>query len=260
MAFDSGPRGDCFWAHREARSLRDLTALANRFNRRHIQVVGYNNGVRHFGHRYPGRTVVSTVACNRIVRAGSDSIRADCGVTVRQALDFLAKSGQEMYVVPNYSYVCLGTAFFVPIHGSASAFSTIADTIVEGVLFDPDGDRVIRARQDEQAFRDLLFNLRSDWLVLQVRMIVKPKSAYYCRIRQLAAPSAEEILSALCDRQAANVEVRGGRRRCPCQSSTSITTSLRPERARQRSRCWNCRAIVWDGFGTGSRRTPLRRS
>jgi hypothetical protein len=110
------------------RSLRELLALANPYNRRHVKVVGYNNGVTHFGHRYPGQTIVSTVDCNRVRRTGADTIRADCGATVRQALDFLARSGQELYVIPNYSYVCLGTAFFVPIHGSAADFSTVADT------------------------------------------------------------------------------------------------------------------------------------
>ncbi len=125
------------------RSLRELVALSNPFNRRYVQVVGYNNGVTHFGHRYPGRTIVSTVRCDRIVRGGSDAIRADCGVTVRKALDFLAASGQELYVIPNYSYVCLGTAFFVPIHGSAADFSTVGETIIEAMFYDPASDQVI---------------------------------------------------------------------------------------------------------------------
>ena len=48
----------------------------------HIKVVGYNNGVVHFGHRYPGKTIVSTVGCNRVARDGIDILRADCGATV----------------------------------------------------------------------------------------------------------------------------------------------------------------------------------
>ena len=38
-------------------------------------------------------------------------------------------SVRELPVLPNYSYVSLGTSYFVPIHGSASKFSTIAETI-----------------------------------------------------------------------------------------------------------------------------------
>src|SRR5262249_5105415 len=53
--------------------------------RRYVQVVGYNNGVVHFGHRFPGRTIVSTVRLDRVVRTGPDTIKADAGVTVRQA-------------------------------------------------------------------------------------------------------------------------------------------------------------------------------
>ena len=98
----------------------------------------------------PGKTVVSTVHCNRIVRTGSDRVKADCGTTIRKALDFLAASGQELPVVPNYSYVCLGTAFFVPIHGSAADFSTVADTITKVRALRPRSrppDRVPRTRR-----------------------------------------------------------------------------------------------------------------
>src|SRR5262249_24822637 len=63
------------------RSLSELLALYNRHNYRHVKVVGYNNGVIHFGHRYPGKTVVSTVYCNRVARTGDDEMRADCGAT-----------------------------------------------------------------------------------------------------------------------------------------------------------------------------------
>jgi len=191
-------------------SLRELLALYNPYNHRHVKVVGYNNGVNHFGHRYPGRTVVSTVRCDRIVRAGPDAIKADCGVTVRKALDFLAASGQEPPVVPNYSYVCLGTAFFVPIHGSASAFSTVADTITRVVLYDPVQDRLTAASRDEPAFREHLYDLTSEVLLLRLRLLVRPRSRYFVHREVLESPSAAEILDALRDNRAANVEVRKG--------------------------------------------------
>src|SRR5262249_28628547 len=63
----------------------EIRALYNRYNHRHVKVVGYNNGVNHFGHRFPGKTVVSTVHCDRIVRDGPDVLKVDCGATVRQA-------------------------------------------------------------------------------------------------------------------------------------------------------------------------------
>src|SRR5262249_10638502 len=34
-------------------SLRELLALYNPLNYQHVKIVGYNNGVTHFGHRYP---------------------------------------------------------------------------------------------------------------------------------------------------------------------------------------------------------------
>src|SRR4029077_11255678 len=124
------------------RSLAELLAIYNPYNYRHVKVVGYNNGVVHFGQRHPGKTVLSTVGCNR-VRVHQSVALCDAGVTVRQATDALRPRGQELPVLPNYSYVTLGTAFFVPIHGSASQCSTIGDTIEKVVLYDPVRDRLV---------------------------------------------------------------------------------------------------------------------
>jgi hypothetical protein len=190
------------------RSLDELLALYNPYNYRRVKVVGYNNGVVHFGHRYPGKTVVSTVLCNRVAYAGPDILKADCGTTVRRALDFLAQRGLELPVVPNYSYVCLGTAFFVPIHGSASDFSTVADTITRVVLYDPVGDRLIAADRDETAFREHVFDLQADVLLLRLYLRVKPRSRYYIRRETRTDPGSAELLEALSDGRAANVEIR----------------------------------------------------
>ena len=48
-------------------------SLCHRGNIGHVRVVGYNNGVNHFGHRYPGKTIVSTVRCRRMTFAGSQA-------------------------------------------------------------------------------------------------------------------------------------------------------------------------------------------
>src|SRR5262249_45113267 len=104
------------------RSTLEMLALYNKYNFKHLKVVGYNNGVVHFGQRFPGKTVLSTVCCNQRARVKGDVAEFDAGVTVRQARDVLDKHGRELPVLPNYSYVALGTAFFVPIHGSASDF------------------------------------------------------------------------------------------------------------------------------------------
>jgi hypothetical protein len=202
------------------RSFRELLALYNRYNHRHVKVVGYNNGVVHFGHRYPGKTVVSTVFCNRVARAGGGVFKADCGATVRKALDFLAGAGQELPVVPNYSYVCLGTSFFVPIHGSAADFTTIADTIIRVVLYDPRRDCIIAPTRAEPAFRDYLFNLQADVLLLRLYLRVKPKSRYYVHRQTLLNPNSSELVSALQDSRATNVEIRKSR-----ASSETVTVS-----------------------------------
>ncbi len=189
-------------------SFRQLLALYNKYNYHYVKVVGYNNGVNHFGHRYPGKTVVSTVRLGRVVRAGQNSIRADCGATIRKARDSLTAAGQDLYVIPNYSYVCLGTAFFVPIHGSAAAYSCVADTISKVVLYDPVLDRMISTTRDEPDFRDRVYDLTADVLLLRLNLNVKPQSRYYAHAQELEDPGADLLLDALRDSRAANAEVR----------------------------------------------------
>jgi hypothetical protein len=192
-------------------SLGELLALVNPYNFRRVKVVGYNNGVTHFGQRYPGRTLVSTVRCDRVRPAGPDRIKADCGATIRRARDFLAETGRELYVLPNYSYVCLGTAFFVPIHGSAADFSCVADTITKVVLYDPTTDCFLVARRDAAAFRAYAYNLKADVLLLRLYLRVKPKGCYYVRREEWDNPGSAELLDALRDGRAANAEVRKAR-------------------------------------------------
>jgi hypothetical protein len=183
-------------------------SLCHRGNIDRVRVVGYNNGVNHFGHRYPGRTIVSTVRCARTVHAGPGKLKADCGATVRGARDDLGERGEELYVVPNYSYVSLGTAFFVPIHGSAVDHSTVADTACRVVLYDPDRDRIISAARHEEAFRENVYNPRSRVVVLRLYLLTKAKSSYFVRRETWRGPDAAQLLEALRDRDATNVEIR----------------------------------------------------
>ena len=143
-------------------SLRELLALSNRYTFRHIKIVGYNNGVVHFGQQYPGKTIVSTVRCNRLARIHGSIAKFDSGVTIRQATDVLHGANKELYVLPNYSYVTLGTSFFVPIHGSASEYGTLGDTIVKIVLYDPAKERFLVATREHPAFRHCFYNLQTD--------------------------------------------------------------------------------------------------
>jgi len=192
------------------RSLRELVSLCHRRNIDRVRVVGYNNGVNHFGHRYPGKTIVSTSRCRRTVKGGPGTLKAECGATIRDAKDYLGKRGEELYVVPNYSYVALGTAFFVPIHGSAIDYSTVADTALRVILYDPDRDRIVSASRDEEAFRENVYNPRSRAVVLVLYLRTKPKSSYFIRSEIRKSPEAAELLAALRDRDAANVEIRQG--------------------------------------------------
>jgi hypothetical protein len=192
-------------------STRELLVLYNRYNNRHVKIVGYNNGVVHFGHKYPGRTVVSTARCNRLARVNGRVAMFDGGVTVRQATDTLTAAGKELYVVPNYSYVSLGTAFFIPIHGSASEYCTLGDTIQRVLLYDPEEDRLVRAARDDPAFGEHMYNAESRVLLLRLHVGVKAKTCYYRKHYRLENPTSRDILDAFKDSWAANVEIRKSR-------------------------------------------------
>jgi hypothetical protein len=189
-------------------SVQELLTLYNKYNYRYVKIVGYNNGVIHFGHHYPGKTVVSTIRCNRSARVWGDFARFDGGVTVRQALEILKQAGKELHVIPNYTYVSLGTAFFIPIHGSASDYSTLAETIDKVLLYDPVAERFIAACRKDAAFGHYLYNLAADVLLLRLTVRVKAKTPYFRKVQKCVDPSAQELLGYFHDDRAANVEVR----------------------------------------------------
>ena len=189
-------------------SMSELLALYNRYNYRYVKVVGYNNGAVHFGQKHPGRTVVTTVRCNARARVVGSVGQFDAGATVRQAIEVLVRSGKELYVLPNYSYVCLGTSLFVPIHGSSSDFSTLGDTITRVLLYDPIVDGFVRARRDDPAFAECAYNLTKPAVLLRLSLRVKDRSEYFMERSRLEGPAAGEVLGILQDERPANVEIR----------------------------------------------------
>jgi hypothetical protein len=189
-------------------STAELLAVYNKYNHRHVKIVGYNNGVVHFGQQFPDKTVVATVGCSKVARVNCRLATFDSGVTVRQGIDVLGRVGKEFYVVPNYSYVSLGTSFFIPIHGSASEYSTMGDTIEKVLLYDPVQDRFVTARRNDDAFGDYMYDLGRPALLLRLHMRVKDKSAYYMSKARLEAANAGQVLGVLRDQQASNVEIR----------------------------------------------------
>jgi hypothetical protein len=193
------------------RCTQELLALYNKYNFRHVKIVGYNNGVVHFGQRYPGQTIVSTVRCNHVARVHGQEATFDAGVTLRQANETLDRAGKEFYVLPNYSYISVGTGFFIPIHGSASDYSTLAETLERVTLYDPVADRFLVAKRTDPAFHEYLYNLRCDILLLRARFRIRERSVYYRKQETLQNPRSAELLDKLRDKEASNVEIRKGR-------------------------------------------------
>jgi hypothetical protein len=189
-------------------SWAELVGLCHPLNRRHIALAGYNTGVVHFGWKYPERTVVKTTGCCRGLRVRGDELEADAGVTIRQATERLNKAGKQLLVRPNYSYVTLGTAFFVPIHGSGSEASVLGATIQSVLLYLPEEDRVVRLRRGETAFAARIFDMGGTPVLLRLRLSIRDQATYYRRTATLQRPSAEELWDAFLDPEASNIEIR----------------------------------------------------
>ena len=190
-------------------SFAGRTARAcHRHNIDHVKVVGYNNGVAHFGHRHPEKTIISTVRCHRMAFAGPQMLKTDAGATIRMHSISSLNPTRELYVVPNYSYVSLGTSFFVPIHGSAVDYSTVADTICRVVLYDPDSDRVVVAGRDDAAFQEHVYNQEVSPRAAAALYSREAKSRYFVHREVLENPSSGDLLAALHVSSATNVEIR----------------------------------------------------
>ena len=189
-------------------SRAELLELCRPWNRPHVRLAGYNNGVTHFGWRFPGRTVVSTVRTGGRVRVCGDVATVDAGMTLLDAARALRAHGMRFHVLPNFSYVGAGTPFFVPVHGSGSAVSTLGDAIEGVTYYDPDADRIVRARRGEPAFDDRMYDMDAGILLLRLRYRVRGPVRLRPETDRLEAPSADDLWAALDEPGAANVEVR----------------------------------------------------
>jgi hypothetical protein len=192
-------------------STAELLALYNPYNHRYVALAGYNTGVVHFGWNWPGRTVVKTVGSGRVVRLRGDSVVVDAGVTLKRTVDVLRRQGRELCVVPNYSYISMGTTFFVPVHGSACDVSTLGETIEKVWLYDPKTDRILVLRRGDPRFADCMYRPGSGMLALRLQLRVQKRRRFVVKATTLESPTASEIWQLLADRSAANIELRKSR-------------------------------------------------
>jgi hypothetical protein len=230
------------------RSVREIISLYNRHNCRDVQLAGYNNGVNHFGWKFPEKTVVLTTGIpgktqlsdgsmldlearlrsavlgekpdspspDRAAASGTH-FTVDAGLTLKHCIQELNKVDREFYVVPNYSWISMGTLYFVPVHGSGSHVSTLGDTIEDVLLYDGETEDFIFARRGDKLFRDAMYDTSRHRLLLRLTLRVKPKSVYSVKHETLENPSAEDVLKVFEDPEASNVEIRKNR-----AASTSI--------------------------------------
>ena len=190
------------------RSQSELLSLCNPENLRHIVICGHNNGINHFGWRFPGRTAIPTTDSGQQIDIQSDSVLVDAGITLKRCADALDEADKQLPVMPNFSYIGVGTAFFVPIHGSGSAVSTLGDAIEWVRMFDCCEQRVVEASRNEPLFRQAMYDRNGDRVLLQLRIRIQKKTSYCVRNEVLHSPNSAEVWNIFADPDASNIEVR----------------------------------------------------
>ena len=185
-----------------------LLSLCNRHNAPHIAVCGYNNGVSHFGWRFPGKTVVPTCRSGNEIRIEDDTVTVDAGVTLKRCIEELKAKGKEFYVVPNFSYIGMGTVFFVPVHGSGSEVSTLGDTIEWVRFYDPWTNKIVETSRGEELFDESMYRLDTGYVLLQLKLRVRDCASYFVRQSELENPTASEVWAVFDDPETSNIEIR----------------------------------------------------
>lgn len=193
------------------RVLRDLVSLCNRHTRQHIQLAGCNHGVNHFGWKFPGKTVLCTTAVPGRIRVHKGLVTVDAGVTLKAVMDRLAADGRELPVTPNFSWISMGTVFFVPVHGSGSSMSTLGDAIQRVLLYDWEHGRFFAADRGDRLFDEAMYNRQHPWLLLRMTLVTQPLTAYELTEKRLETPNAEQLLEQFADPEASHVEIRKSR-------------------------------------------------
>lgn len=195
----------------EPQSADELLSLYNPLNQSGVALAGYNTGVTHFGWKYPGKTVVRTTSTGRLVRIRERTVTVDAGVLLKRVIGELRAQGKELFVVPNYSYISLGTTFMVPVHGSGSEVSTLGDSIESVLAYDPTSDEFVRLRRGDERFGRCMYNPTSGLLVLRLTLRIRESSRYFVKRTQLMSPSAADIWQTFADPTASNIELRKSR-------------------------------------------------
>ena len=181
----------------EPQDVSELLALYNPYNYKHVAIAGYNTGVVHFGWKFPNKTVVKTIQTGRCIRVRDQDLRVDAGIILKHANEKLREAEREFYVMPNYSYISMGTAFIVPIHGSGSEVSTLGDTIEEALLYDPSTDQFIRAKRGDSLFGEAMYKGDSGLLALRLKFRIRPKSSLLCSPRSFGITHRQSSLGCI---------------------------------------------------------------
>ncbi|MHC4878330.1 MAG: hypothetical protein ACYTGL_17910 [Planctomycetota bacterium] len=192
----------------EPTSVSELLSLYHPLNQEHVALAGYNTGVVHFGWKYPQKTVVRTTSTWQLVRVHDDFVEVDAGVLLKRVIGELRGRRKELFVVPNYSYISMGTIFMVPVHGSGSEVSTLSDTIEQALIYDPQDDRLQLIKRGDRDFGRYMYNPQSGILVLRLRLRIRDRSQYFVKRTVLESASAADIWQTFTDPEASNIELR----------------------------------------------------
>ncbi len=192
----------------QPKSNPELLRLYHPWNRQYLQTVGMNIGVRHFGWTFPHRTLVQTTTLPQCNRWSEGRFKVNAGSPLKHCVEFLRTRNEQLLVVPNFTWVSAGTAFFVPIHGSASSVSTLGQSIESVLLFDGDSRRFVRARRGDGLFESLMYRQERLLVLLRAEFRTESRCTYRKQTETRKTPPAEEIWRLFFQSEFSHMELR----------------------------------------------------
>lgn len=122
--------------------------------------------------------------------AEDGTCRLQAGVTFAAALKALRAQNRTLALLPNYSYVTLGAALAVPLHGMNAKCPTMAAVVERMDLIDLRTGRLKKLRSREEASRwmhlepDTVLYLSADVRTEPITRFVLRKTTLSVRMRQ----------------------------------------------------------------------------
>jgi len=116
------------------------------------------------------KILVTSRGLNKITKITPEEVECEAGVTIAELLKALQKENLSLTTYPNYHDITVGACVAGPVHGHSQQFATVAALINSITIFDTNERRERSLVKGTDEFKNLLFNLNNNLLVLGVNL------------------------------------------------------------------------------------------